>query len=108
MGPSESRRPLSFGFSNPVRPFPEVQRKPLSWDVNRVGEAGPDGRGIGMAVPLGEPFEESNVQDARTRRRRNSVVSDVSSEESDIYGGEEGETGQATVSPMTVRSRPRT
>jgi hypothetical protein len=108
MGPPSSRRPLSFGFSNPVRPFPKAQRKPLSWDANRIGEAGPDGRGIGMAVPLGEPFEEMVFGDARTRRRSESNVSDVSSEESDIYGGEEGETGQATISPMTVRSRPRT
>ncbi|EXJ58294.1 hypothetical protein A1O7_05719 [Cladophialophora yegresii CBS 114405] len=64
-------RPLSFGFSDPRRPFPRQQRKPLQWDPSRVG--GNTASAIGMAVPL----------PAGQHSRSASEVS----EDSDIYGG---------------------
>ncbi|ETI22731.1 hypothetical protein G647_06807 [Cladophialophora carrionii CBS 160.54] len=66
-------RPLSFGFSNPRRPFPRQQRKPLEWDPNKVG--GDTASAIGMAVPL----------PAGQHSRSASEVS----EDSDIYGGDD-------------------
>jgi hypothetical protein len=66
-------RPLSFGFSNPRRPFPRQQRKPLQWDPSRVG--GDTASAIGMAVPLPAGQHSRSVSEV--------------SEDSDIYGGED-------------------
>lgn len=69
-------RPLSFGFSNPRRPFPKVQRKPLNWDAAQIGDNG--STAIGMAVPM--PF---------TQHSRSGSESSETSEDTDIYGGDE-------------------
>jgi hypothetical protein len=82
-------RPLSFGFSNPRRPFPRQQRKPVP--------AGSDAAGIGIAI------SEPPGQHSRT-------ISEVS-EDSDIYGGDDRpasryqDVNSDPVSPESTRLR---
>ncbi len=66
-------RPISFGFSNPRRPFPKQPRKPLNWQASRVG--GNTNSAIGMAVPLTSGQHTRNESEV--------------SEDSDIYGGDD-------------------